>query len=180
MPFYSCIVNEIGPAADGTETSDPVVYVNLTDTLANFTGQWFYAAEGSQNQMLAVGLTAMNTNRQVEVEAVTPDLGGAPYTAVNRMYLTPTSAALITPFFDLNGTYKAGGIAGPIISVNANYLSIDMSFFDRPTASGSILSRTLIVVNFPADQNHPAQTLTAQLLPLNTLSWSNGSSWVRA
>ena len=54
MSFLSCIVNEIGPAADGTETSDPVIYVNLTDTQGSFTGQWFYAAEGSQGQFVTI------------------------------------------------------------------------------------------------------------------------------
>jgi len=30
--LFSCTVNEIGPAADGAETPEPVIYVNLTDT----------------------------------------------------------------------------------------------------------------------------------------------------
>src|SRR6185437_6435418 len=135
MPFLLCIVNEIGPAADGTETSEPVVYVKLTDSQGSFTGQWFYVADGSQNQMLAVGLTAMNTNRQVEVDLVTPNPSGSPYTVVNRMYLTSASAALISPIFDLAGSY----VEGPVISVNANYLSVDMSALNRSTASGTIL-----------------------------------------
>jgi hypothetical protein len=56
MPWYSCIVNAAGPAADGTETSSPVVYINLTDMQGSFTSQWFYVAEGSQNQMLSLAL----------------------------------------------------------------------------------------------------------------------------
>ena len=32
MPFFTCTVNEIGPAANGTETPAPVIYINLTDT----------------------------------------------------------------------------------------------------------------------------------------------------
>jgi hypothetical protein len=180
MPFLLCIVNEIGPAADGTETSDPVIYVNLTDTQGSFTGQWFYAAEGSQNQMLAVGLTAMNTNRQVEVDVVIPGPPGSPYTAVNRMYLLPTSAALISPVFDLAGTYAVEGVEAPVISVNANYLSIDMSIYHRSTATGTLLDRSHIVVNFPADPpNFAAQTVTAQLVLPATLAWSNGSSWLK-
>ena len=182
MPFLSCIVNEIGPAADGTETSDPVVYVNLTDTQGSFTGQWFYVAEGSQNQMLSVGLTAMNTNRQVEVSIVTPNPRGTPYTAVNRMYLLPTSAALISPVFNLAGTYAVEGVEGPVITVNANYLSIDMSIYHRSPAAGTILDRSHIVVNFPADKNQfvnvAAQTLTAQLQPPATLLWSNSTNWL--
>jgi hypothetical protein len=62
MAWYTCVVNNVGPATDGTETNDPVVYINLTDTAnpAAFVGQWFYAAEGGQNQMLAVALAAIN------------------------------------------------------------------------------------------------------------------------
>jgi hypothetical protein len=84
MPFFSCTVNEIGPAADGTETADPVIYINLTDTGGSFVNQWFHAAENSKAQMLSVGLAAMSTNRQVEVAINTPTV---PYSSVTRMYL---------------------------------------------------------------------------------------------
>jgi hypothetical protein len=170
MPFYSCTVNEVGPAADGSETSDPVVYINLTDTLGSFTNQWFYAAEGSQNQMLAVGLTAMNTNRQVEVAADPPNAGGVPYTSVSRMYLTLSSAALITPVIDLNGVWAQDAVPVATISVSENFLSIDIP--DRPTATGTIVDRSDIVVNFP-----DASTVSGQLQPPGTIAWSNGSAW---
>jgi hypothetical protein len=84
MPFFSCTVNEIGPAADGTETANPVIYVNLTDTAGSFVNQWFYAAEKSKAQMLSVGLAAMSTNSQVEAAIDTPNV---PYSSVTRMYL---------------------------------------------------------------------------------------------
>ena len=84
MAFFSCTVNEIGPAADGTETAHPVIYVNLTDTGGSFANQWFHAAEASKTQMLSVGLAAMSTNRQVEVAIDTPNV---PYSSVRRMYL---------------------------------------------------------------------------------------------
>ena len=84
MAFFSCTVNEIGPAADGTETADPVIYIKLTDTGGSFVNQWFYAAEKSKAQMLSVGLAALSTNRQVEVAINTPNV---PYSSVTRMYL---------------------------------------------------------------------------------------------
>jgi hypothetical protein len=84
MPFFSCAVNEIGPAADGTETPNPVIYINLTDTGGSFVNQWFHAAENSKAQMLSVGLAAMSTNRQVEVAIDAPSV---PYSSVTRMYL---------------------------------------------------------------------------------------------
>jgi hypothetical protein len=167
MPFYSCTVNEVGPAANGIETSIPVVYINLTDTLGSFTNQWLYAAEGSQNHMLAVGLAAMNTNRLVEVAAEDPSV---PYSRVDRMYLTLSSASLITPVIDLNGVWAAGGTPAATISVNENFLSIDLP--GRPTASGTIVDRSDIVVNFP-----DATTLSGQLQPPSTIAWSNGSTW---
>ena len=173
MPFYSCTVNEIGPAADGTETSAPTIYVNLTDMLGSFANQWFYAAEGSQNQMLAVGLTAMNTNRQVEVAADTPNAAGVPYTSVARMYLTSSSAALITPVMDLNGSWAQNGVTVASISVNENFLSIEMP--NRPVASGTIVDRSTIVVNFP-----DATTVSGQLQPPGTIAWSNESTWQKA
>ena len=84
MAFFSCTVNEIGPAADGTETADPVIYINLTDTGGSFVNQWFHAAENSKTQMLSVGIAALSTNRQVEVAINTPNV---PYSSVTRMYL---------------------------------------------------------------------------------------------
>ena len=89
MPFFSCTVNEIGPAADGTETADPVIYINLTDTGGSFVNQWFHARENSKGQMLSVGLAAMSTNRQVEVAIDTPNV---PYSSVTRMYLLGSAA----------------------------------------------------------------------------------------
>lgn len=93
MAWYTCTVNNVGPATDGTETSVPVVYINLTDTRTTppaFVGQWFYAAEGGQNQMLAVALAAMNGGKHVQAGAVPPNSGGSPYTAISRLYLKPS------------------------------------------------------------------------------------------
>jgi hypothetical protein len=190
MPWYSCVVNEVGPAADGTETSTPVIYVSLTDVQGSFTGQWFYVADGAQNQMLSVALTAMNTNRQVQIATSyvpvqivsfpnrTPDGrpdGVVQYPSVTRMYLTLLSAALISPVMDLNGTWEFGGTPGPVISTSGNYISIDMSTFNHPQATGSFTSRSEIAVNFPGDN-----TYTGKLQPPGTIEWSNNTFWTKA
>jgi len=57
MPWFTCKVNRVGPASDGGETSTPVIYINLTDQAGAFNRYWFYAAENSRSQMLAVALT---------------------------------------------------------------------------------------------------------------------------
>ena len=73
MAWYLCTVNAVGPATDGTETNDPVVYINLTDTAnpAAFAGQWFYAAEGGTRikcwQWLLRRLTGANMCRSVGI-----------------------------------------------------------------------------------------------------------------
>ena len=71
MSFFSCTVNQIGPAADGPN-ADPVIYINLTDTGGKFANQWFHAAQNSKSQMLSVGLVAMSTMRPVEAAIDTP------------------------------------------------------------------------------------------------------------
>jgi hypothetical protein len=114
MPFFACTVNEIGPAADGTETAHPVIYVNLTDTGGSFVNQWFHAAEDSKAQMLSVGLAAISTNRQVEVAIDAPNV---PYSSVRRMYLLGSAEGGGTKVVlnqDFSGMPTSGKNVGPI------------------------------------------------------------------
>jgi hypothetical protein len=88
MAWYGCTVNEVGPASDGTETAQPVIYVNLTDVSGSFTGQWFFAAENSRTEMLAVALSAISLGKQVTAALDAPNAGGSPYTQCYRMYVS--------------------------------------------------------------------------------------------
>jgi hypothetical protein len=129
MAFFSCTVNEIGPAADGTETAEPVIYVNLTDVAGSFVNQWFFAAQKSKEEMLSVGLAAMSSNRLVEAAIDTPN---APYSSVRRMYLMgsadggATKLALNQSFVDMPTSGKTvdpidiGGFAKIRFSVTVN------------------------------------------------------------
>ena len=87
MPWYTCTVNKAGPAADARETSAPVVYINLTDNAGAFANMWFYAADGDQNQMLAVALAAINGGKRVEVNATPPNSENDPITPITRFYI---------------------------------------------------------------------------------------------
>jgi hypothetical protein len=87
MPWYTCQVTEAGPAADGTETTPPVIYIELTDQAGSFSAQWFYAAENARDEILAVALSAISTGFSVEAAAVAPNPGGTPYTEISRLYL---------------------------------------------------------------------------------------------
>jgi hypothetical protein len=113
MPWYTCTVNEVGPAIDGAETPAPVVYINLTDTKGSFANTWFYAANGGQSQMLDVGIAAINNNNHVQVAARAPNAGGStPYTEITRIYeLRPQPPAAPTNFH-LVGISSAGANVG--------------------------------------------------------------------
>ena len=85
--WYNCTVNRVGPAADGTETPAPVIYIMLTDQGATFTDQWFFAGANAKEEMLAVALSAISLGKQVNVALDPPVAGGTPYTQVYRMYI---------------------------------------------------------------------------------------------
>jgi hypothetical protein len=94
--WYTCVVNQVGPAIDATETapdgtptSPPVIYIKLTDTSTDpppaFTEQYFFAADGEKNQMLAVALAAINGNKTVWAASADPPITGIP--EIQRLYL---------------------------------------------------------------------------------------------
>ena len=83
---YVCTVNQVGPASDGSETPAPVVYINLTDTAGAFENFWFYAANGVQQQLLDVGISAIAQGKDVAVGALEPYPGNNPYTEVSRIF----------------------------------------------------------------------------------------------
>ena len=85
--WYTCRVNRVGPAADGTETQAPVIFINLTDQGGGFTGQWFFAAANSRNEMLAVALAAIGLGKTVNANLDPPKPGGSPYTQCYRLYV---------------------------------------------------------------------------------------------
>jgi hypothetical protein len=82
--------------------------------------------------------------------------------------------APIATIIDLTGTWASGGVPGPIISVTGNSISVDMSSYKRPLASGYITDSSDIIVNFPDDRAY-----TAKLQAPNTIFWSNDSAWTK-
>lgn len=85
-----------------------------------------------------------------------------------------TTAPSIQTVVDLRGVWASGGVAGPIVSVAGNSISIDMSSSHRPQATGSVLGSTEISVDFPGDK-----TYTGVLQAPNLIKWSNNSSWTK-
>ncbi len=76
------------------------------------------------------------------------------------------------PVLNLSGTWTDGRGPGPVISVQGQFITVDMSRFNRPTAHGTFIDENHISVTFPDDR-----TYTATLLAPGTILWSNNSVW---
>ena len=93
----------------------------------------------------------------------------------------------IPTVLDLNGRWFVDRAGGPAISVEVEgvVLTVDMSAYRRPAATGTILDSSTITVTFPDDR-----TYTGKLLGPNpiheaigfqgSIEWSNGSVWERS
>jgi hypothetical protein len=86
---YFCTVNQAGPNSNGRETAKPVIYMMLTDSNAEFLKFWFFAAENSRKEMLAVALSAMSTGARVSAVVDAPDPNNESYTQIHELYLVP-------------------------------------------------------------------------------------------
>lgn len=92
-----------------------------------------------------------------------------------------TTVAKIVPAFDINGHYNAGGQLGPIVTTSGNSIAIDMSFYGRPNATGTILNPTTAQFVFTDDKTVPNGTYTVQIDAPGTLYFiQNKSSWSKA
>ncbi len=124
---------------------------------------------------------ALASAEQARSQGVTDELAfiGVPYfEQILQSWttlLTAVSTPPITTVIDLNGTWITGGAPGPVITVNGNSLSVDLSLYKRPSAYGSILDSSDITVTFPDDA-----TYTAVLQPPSTIQWSNNTAWTKA
>jgi len=87
---YSCTVNAAGPASDGAETVPPTIYIDLTDNAGSFARQWFFAAANAKNEMLAVALAAISSQRTVSGALDPPNANNSPFTQIYRLYLNST------------------------------------------------------------------------------------------
>jgi hypothetical protein len=142
VSWYACTVNEVGPASDASDTPGPVVYINLTDKAGSFANTWFYAANGIQEQLLDVGIAAINGRQDVEVGATSPLPGNNPYTEISRIYgLRPQPPKAPTDFHEISITPPAENseLAGLVVGWKDNSSNED-SFVVRysGTRSGSL------------------------------------------
>jgi hypothetical protein len=82
------------------------------------------------------------------------------------------SAAPPALVFNINGAWTDYGPAQPSITQSGSSVVVDMSYAHRPTAFGTVVDATTIVVRFP-----DAGTITGTLQGTGTIRWNNGSRW---
>ncbi|MEN3360798.1 MAG: hypothetical protein V7637_4780 [Mycobacteriales bacterium] len=95
---------------------------------------------------------------------------GTPASAAPKP-VAPGAVAAALPF-DINGHWTDNGSAKPVISAAGGAVLIDMSYAHRPTALGSVLDASSILMTFP-----DAGPFIGTFLTPTTLRWSNGSVW---
>jgi hypothetical protein len=131
---------------------------------------------------VSTDLLAGTNNGAVIRESVShPGTDSATGCGANSRYIANTSitsTAVITPVFDLNGKYSAGGAPGPVIHLSGNIITVDMSAYHRPTASGVLITPTHAQITFTDDKTVPNGRYDVLLTAPNTLLFQqNKSTW---
>jgi hypothetical protein len=107
----------------------------------------------------------------VALAAAATVVAGTPASAAPKP-VTPTARAAALLPFNIDGPWTDNGSAKPIISSAGGVVLIDMSYAHRPTASGSVLDASSILMTFP-----DAGPYIGTFLSPTVLRWSNGSIW---
>jgi len=182
---YVCTVNQVGPASDGTETPPPVVYINLTDTGGAFENFWFFAADGSQQQLLEVGTSAIAQGRDVAVSAFGPNPGNSPYTAVIRFFgfvtagpWAPVDFSLISLISSATGgpnqfalTVSWYGNYDSEVSFEINWRLLDGQLYGSQSAApGSDRATLTLIGGFTYELSVVAVNSAGKSVPSNSLT----------
>jgi len=72
------------------------------------------------------------------------------------------------------GTWQYDGRPGPVVTQSGSRLTVDMSAYRRPTATGRITAPATASVRFPDDA-----TFTGVLVSPSCIQWSNGTTWTK-
>jgi hypothetical protein len=81
---------------------------------------------------------------------------------------------IVRGLIDLNGQWTDGSARRAIIFSDDTKLTIDMSDYDRPAATGTGVDISTIKVKFPDEATH-----TGTLQPPKRIAWDNGSAWTK-
>jgi len=157
-------VNLNGAWTDGS-SRNAVITVNVNDLAVNMSAFNRPAAKGSIVDFSTITVTFPDD------QTYTGQLEGN-----NRIRWSNGTVwtKIIRGLIDLNGQWTDGSARRAIIFSNNTKLTIDMSDYDRPTATGTGVDISTIKVTFPDGATH-----TGTLQPPGRIVWDNGSAWTK-
>jgi hypothetical protein len=158
------ILNLNGDWTDGSSRS-AAISTDINDLKVDMSKFGRPAAKGSITGWTSIEVTFPD-DRTYTGELVGP--------GTIRWSNNSTWTKIVNTVMDLNGSWTDGSERSAVIYEGASAIKVDMSDYDRPNASGSIVDGSTISVKFPDDR-----TYTAQLHAPNTIRWSNGSVWTK-
>ncbi len=138
--------------------------------------QFFDAQQGNPpcEQPSGHERAALAAAQQARNQGVTDELAFIGIPSFQQILQSWTELFALNTVIDLNGLWESGGTPGPVVSVNGNSISVDMSAYKRPTASGTVIDDSDISVDFPDDK-----TYTGKLQAPKTILWSNNTVWTK-
>jgi len=145
---------------EGQNTDYNGNHIDLTD----------YGLFAQQPERVAGVCMARWHHRQFR-DVVTAGSGCPGYMTAFSTLTFPADWPPIPTEVSLNGDWTDGSSRNAVISVSRRSLSINMSAFGRPAASGTVDAYTEITANFPDDRSYKGQLVG------NNIQWSNGSQW---
>jgi hypothetical protein len=164
--------------AHGLATSDTVdSFVSTGGSLLNLVGSDVTLVNGGPT-----GQDRFGDYSSVAVDPGTPD-GSCAVTAQQyfagdgtwRTRIGEMCGAIAPPtIFDLNGRWLPA--PGPVITVNGIAITVDMSAFGRPPATGTVVDPSTIRVTFPDDATYTGHLATGP----NRIIWSNNTVWTKS
>jgi hypothetical protein len=166
-PAWTAIKTAIdlnGAWTDGS-SRNAVISVNVNDLTVNMSAFNRPAAHGT-----IVGFSTITVTFPDD-RTYTGQLEGG-----NRIRWSNGSVwtKIVRGLIDLNGQWTDGSARRAIIFSNDTKLTIDMSDYDRPAATGTGVDISTIKVKFPDEATH-----TGTLQPPKRIAWDNGSAWTK-
>ena len=164
------------PAGLGSPVRTVTVIDGYTHDEHGVVLQFFDAQQGNPpcEQPSGHEKAALAAAQQARSQGVSDELAFIGIPAFQQILQSWTELFALATVIDLNGIWESGGTPGPVVSVNGNLISVDMSAYKRPTASGTIIDDSDISVDFPDDK-----TYTGKLQAPKTILWSNNSAWTK-
>ncbi|NCR06775.1 MAG: hypothetical protein GPI94_24270 [Microcystis aeruginosa LG13-03] len=162
-----------------------VAQVSADPICSPVNGQWYYSGRPGpiitqSGDRLTVDMSAYGrptaTGRilsPTEIRVTYPDYGTFVGTLTGRGQINWSDRS-VWQALSFAGNWKYDGRPGPVVTQSRSRLTVDMSAYGRPTATGRVTGPATASVRFPDDA-----TFNAILVSPSCIQWSNGTTWTK-